>query len=258
MKKILIVLIVLVIIIAGAAYYLLSNLDNIVEAAIEKYGSEVTQTSVEVSSVHIGLTDGLGTITNLVIGNPKGFDSDYLFQMDNIGVQLDLENISKDLIVINQIMLDGPSIIYELNNSKSNVDAVKKNVDAYTGSSSESNESDQSAGPKLIIENFIIKNGDVKTVSNMVTDKTLSTKLPTIHLRDIGKNTGGAASNEIAKIIIAELTKHIKAAASNIDLRSLMNEEVLKKLGADKIKPKDVEKLKGLEKEVGDKLKKMF
>ena len=258
MKKILIGLIVLVIIIAGAAYYLLSNLDNIVKAAIEKYGSEVTQTSVEVSSVHIGLTDGLGTITNLVIGNPKGFNTDYLFQMDNIGVQLDLGNISKELIVINQIMLDGPSIIYELNNTTSNVDAVKKNVDAYAGSGSESKESDQTAGPKLIIENLIIKNGDVKAVSNMVKDKSLSTKLPTIHLRDIGKETGGATSAEVSKIIITKLTKEIKGAASDLDLRSLMNEEMLKKLGADKIKQKDVEKLKGLEGEVGDKLKKMF
>ncbi len=256
MKKILIGLVVLIIIIAGAAYYLFSNLDNIVKAAIEKYGSEVTQTSVNVSSVHIGLTDGLGTIKNLVIGNPKGFDSDYLFQMDNIGVQLNLDKISKDLIIINQIMLDGPSIIYELNNTTSNVDVVKKNVDAYAGSGAENKERDQSAGPKLIIENFIIKNGDVKAVSNMVKDKTLSTKLPTIHLRDIGKETGGATSAEVSKIIITELTKETKAAAGDLDLRSLMNEEMLKNLDTETLK--DVDKLKGLEKEVGDKLKKMF
>lgn len=256
MKKIIIGLVILVIVFAGVAYYLLSNLDNIVKAAIEKYGSEVTQTSVEVSSVHIGLTDGLGSISNLVIGNPKGFESDYLFQMDNIGVQLNLENISKDLIVINQILLDGPSIIYELSNTTSNVDVVKKNVDAYASSDPKSKESDQSAGPKLIIENLIIKNGDVKAISNMVKDKSLSEKLPTIHLRDIGKDTGGATSAEVSRIIITELTKEIKAAASGLDLRSLMNEEMLKNLDTETLK--DVDKLKGLEKEVGGKLKKMF
>ena len=254
MKKLIIGLVILVVVFAGAAYYLLSNLDNIIKAAIEKYGSEVTQTSVEVSSVHIGLTDGLGSISNLVIGNPKGFDSDYLFQMDNIGVQLNLEKISKDLIVINQILLDGPSIIYELNNATSNVDVVKKNVDSYSSGSSESDQS--TGGPKVIIENLIIKNGDVKAISNMVKDKTLSTKLPTIHLQDIGKDTGGTTYAEVAKILISELTKQVGKAAGNLDLRSLMDEEMLKMLDKDALK--DVDKLKDLEEEVGGKLKKLF
>jgi len=246
MKKLLIGLIVLVVIIVGAAYFLLGNLDNIIKAAIEKYGSEVTQTSVDVGGVRIGLSDGLGSITNLTIGNPKGFKSDHLFK------------ISKDVIVINQIIMDGPSIVYELGKGGSNVDVIKKNVDAYVGGGSDDG---SSGGPKVIIDNLIIKNGDVNVSSNMVKGKTLSTKLPAIHMRDIGKDTGGVTSAEVAKKIISVLTKQVGLAAGKLDLHSLMDEDMLKKLGADKLKGtegKAVDKLKEYGSGADGKLKKLF
>lgn len=258
MKKLLISLIVLVIIIVGAGYFLLGNLDNIVKVAIEKFGSEVTQTHVGVGSVKIGLTDGLGSISNLRIGNPKGFKGDDLFHMDNIGVQLNLDKLSKEVIVINQILIDGPSITYELAKGGSNVDAIKKNVNAYAGGSSDGSDSD---GPKLIIENLIIKNGDIQVLSSMMKGKTLSTKLPAIHVRDIGKDSGGATPAEVAKKVITILTKQVGIAAGKLDLRSLMDEEMLKKLGADKLKEVEgttVDKLKDIGGGAGDKLKKLF
>lgn len=258
MKKLLIGLIVLVVITVGAAYFLLGNLDNIVKAAIEKYGSEVTQTHVGVGGVKIGLTDGLGSISNLKIGNPKGFKSDYLFHMDNAGVQLDLQRFSKEVIVINQILIDGPSIIYELAKSGSNVETIKKNVDAYAGGGSDNGDS---GGPKLIIENLIIKNGDIQVLSSMVKDKTLSTKLPAIHMRDIGKDSGGATPAEVAKKVISVLTKQVGSAARKLDLHSLMDEEMLKKLGVDKLKGAEgtaVDKLKDIGGGAGDKFKKLF
>ncbi len=260
MKKLLIGLFLLVVIVVLAAYFLLGNLDNIVKASIQKYGSEVTQTSVDVSDVHIGLTDGLGTISNLKIGNPKGFNSDYLLHMNNIGVQIDLQQLSPELIVINQILLDGPSIIYELSKDGSNVDVIKKNVNAYAGSGDNSG-GDEDSGLKLIIENLIIKNGDVKISSNMVKDKTLSTKLPAIHLRDIGKDTGGASPAEVAKKVVSVLTSQISTVAGKLDLRSLMDEEALKKLGQEKLKDtsgKTVDKIKDIGSGAGDKLKKLF
>ncbi len=256
MKKILISILVLTVVIAVGAYYLLGNLDNIVKAAIEKYGSEVTQTSVGVGGVKIGLSDGLGAISNLSVANPKGFSNKHLFKMDNTSVQLSLERTTTELIVIEQILLDGPSIVYELSKNGSNVDAVKKNVEAYTAGGSGS---DESSGPKLIIENLIIKNGEVEVSSDMVKGKTLSTPLPAIHLRDIGKDSGGATPGEVAKKVIAVLTNQIGSAASKLDLRSLMNEEMLKQLGKEKlnIDDKALDKLKDIG-GAGEKLKKLL
>ena len=81
MKKVLIGLVVLIIIIAAAIYYVLGNLDSIVEAAIEKHGSAALKTSVDVGSVSINLKEGSAQINDLTIDNPKGFETDYLFFM---------------------------------------------------------------------------------------------------------------------------------------------------------------------------------
>ena len=54
-KMLLVIMAVLVIAIAAAVYYLFANLDAIVEAAIEKFGSEAVKTSVQVDQVEIRL-----------------------------------------------------------------------------------------------------------------------------------------------------------------------------------------------------------
>ena len=56
-KTIFIIIILLLIVIAGAVLYVLNNLDAIVEAAIEEYGSDAVKTSVQVEGVEIRLTE---------------------------------------------------------------------------------------------------------------------------------------------------------------------------------------------------------
>ena len=257
MKKVLIGLVVLVIIIAAAAYYVLGNLDSIVEHAIEKYGSEALKTSVEVGSVNIKLTEGSAQINDLTIDNPKGFKTDYLFHMGTTRVQLDPKRLSAELIVIKEVLLDGPSVNYELSMKGSNVDALIKNLESASGGSSDSSGSSGS-GPKLIIENFIFSNGEVVATSNVVKDKTLKTKLPKIHMTNLGGSSGGTPE-EITKQVVNELLREIAKAAKNLDLSSLMNEEMLKELGKGKLNDATGGELEKLEESGAvDKLKKLF
>ncbi|MEM8845182.1 MAG: hypothetical protein AAGB35_09085, partial [Pseudomonadota bacterium] len=232
MKKVLIVLIILIAIVAAGVYYVLGNLDSIVKSAIEKNGSEVTGTSVDVGSVSIKLTEGSATIDNFKVGNPKGFDSDYLFSMNKTRVQIDTSRLSTDLIVIKEVLLDGPSINYELSANGSNVDAIKKNVESSSSGSSSSESSSGSSGPKIIIQNLVIQNGEVMASSSMVKGQTLKTKLPRVQMTNLGGSSGGT-SEEISKQIIDELLQQIGAAAKNLDLSKLMNTEMLEKMGKD-------------------------
>ena len=73
MKKVILGLVLVIILaIVGGVYYVLTNLDALVEAAIEKHGSEATQTAVRVDSVKIDLSNGAGAISGLTIANPTG------------------------------------------------------------------------------------------------------------------------------------------------------------------------------------------
>ena len=254
MKKVLIGLVVIVIVIAAAIYYVLGNLDSIVESAIEKHGSEALKTSVDVGSVSIQLKEGAAQINDLTIDNPKGFDTDYLFFMGTTRVQLDVKRISAELIVIKEVLLDGPSVNYELSMKGSNVDALLKNLESASGGSAESSSAD-SSGPKLIIENFIFSNGEVVATSNVMKEKSLETKLPKIHMTNLGGSSGGTPE-EITKQVVNELLREIAKAARKLDLNSLMNEEMLKELGKGKLN----EATGGALENEGavDKLKKLF
>ena len=74
-RMILVVLGVAVIVVAAAVFLLISNLDAIVKAALEKYGSEATGSAVTVDSVRISLREGSGSISGFSIGNPPGFST---------------------------------------------------------------------------------------------------------------------------------------------------------------------------------------
>ena len=106
MKKIALgAVLVLLVTLGLVVYFLLSNLDGIVKAAIEKYGSEATQTVVSVNNVELGLKDGSGAIRGLSVGNPQGFKTKQAFSLGEISTQIDLKSLSEEVFVIEHIVV---------------------------------------------------------------------------------------------------------------------------------------------------------
>jgi len=64
-KKLLVGLFVLILILAGGLFYLGSNLDSIVRAAIEKVGTAATQATVSLDSVKIRPSAGTASLSGL-------------------------------------------------------------------------------------------------------------------------------------------------------------------------------------------------
>src|SRR3990172_6817500 len=91
--------------VAAALFLLLSGLDRIVAAAIEKYGSEATGTKVGVSSVKIALKGGTGSIRNLSVGNPPGFSEPDAFRLEDISVAMDPGAVTGNPVVIDQVTI---------------------------------------------------------------------------------------------------------------------------------------------------------
>ena len=115
MKRVLIIGgLVLVIVLTILIYSVFMSLDMIVEAAIETYGSEVTQTSVTVEEVRINVTDGQGIVKGLRVGNPRGFTTDHAFRLGEIHLVLDVGTITKDPVIVKEIRIVKPAVTYEL------------------------------------------------------------------------------------------------------------------------------------------------
>ena len=127
MKKIIIgVLLVILIAIAGGVYYVLTNLDALVEAAIEKHGSEATQTAVRVDSVKIDLSNGAAGISGLTIANPSGFAQPYAFSLAEVRAGIDLQSLKEEPYIIDEVAILAPQVFVEINeDNKTNLNEIK-------------------------------------------------------------------------------------------------------------------------------------
>ncbi len=258
MKRVLIIGgLALLIVIGLLMYGLFTSLDSIVQAAIQNYGSEVTQTPVTVKEVTIGVTDGQGAIKGLRVGNPTGFTTDQAFQLGEIYLALDVGTITGDPVVVKEIRIDKPAVTYELGPDGSNIDAIQQNVEAYIGPG-KSSQDDNSKGPKLVIENLSIEGGEITVKTTVLTEQALSTRLPDIHMKDIGKAKGGTSPGEVAKQIVAQLTKGVGSAVATLNLGNLGDTAAEAADRAKDVVEESVEGASGAVKDTSDKLKQLF
>lgn len=247
-KVVLIAILILLITIGFGVYYLLSNLDNIVKSAIEKYGSEATQTSVQVASVKIVLQDGSGAVRGLTVGNPQGFSAPQAFSLGEVATQIDLKSLSKDIPVIEHITVRAPEVFFELNEKgQNNLDKLKQNLQSGASTSGSSSSGKQDGPePKLIIRKLVFADGSIHA-RVVPLDKKYELKLPDIVMNDLGGKTG-ATPSQIASQALGILTERALA-----EVRKRGIDQYKEKLEGEVNKRLDTEKEK-----LGDKLKGVF
>ncbi len=217
LKKIGIGVVVLLIVIAGGFYYLYSNLDAYIKAAIEKYGSEATQASVTLDKVTISITSGEGGLTGLVVGNPKGFATPRAITVGSIVLKLDTSTVTgSGPIVIKEIDIDKPQVTYEVGNSgTSNLSTIQNNAQAYAGGGGGSTTASGGQQRKLIINDLYVRDGQIGISATVLQGKTLNAPLPTIHLTNIGKSSNGATAGQVASDILGAITSEAAKVGSS-------------------------------------------
>jgi len=218
------VLAALVLLVVIILFFVVSSLDSIIKAAVEKYGSEVTQVEVRLDKAKVSITSGEGTLRGLTVGNPKGFKTDRAFSLGEISVALDVGTVTQNPIVIKEIVISAPEVTYELRSGGSNIDVIQRNVNAYTGTAKgkakvkDPSKDPDKEGRKLIIQHLYVKNGKVNVSATMLKGKELSAALPDIHLKDIGKQKGGADPSEVVEKLVRAISQSAGKAVRTLDL----------------------------------------
>ena len=237
---------VILVLLAIGLYYLYSSLNSIVKAAVEKTGSEATQAQVKLKDVNIEITSGKGALRGLTVGNPSGFKTDKALGLGEISVQVDIGSVTKDTVVIKEIVIAAPEVTYELGSGGSNIDALQRNANSYAGAGKgKAEKSGGGQGKKLVIEHLYVRNGKVSVSAAELQGKTLSAPLPDIHLTDIGKKSGGATAGEVAQQVLTAVGQAATRAATSLP-------DVGKLVGSAK------EEAAGAAKGAGGGLKKLF
>jgi len=269
MKKILIGIGFLVVLIGIGLYFLGANIDSIVKAAVEKYGSAATQTTVALEDVSIRISSGEASLSGLSIGNPDEFKADNALYLGKASVKIDTKSLTgTGPIIIQDITIEKPQIDYEINNEgKSNLQTLANNAQSYATAASggkaktqkteakEETKAEPKEGRKLIIKSLTIRDGEITISQALLQDKKLSAKLPIIHLENIGKSKNGATPAEVAEKILGIISESAAQVASTNLTKTLGSS--LQNVGTGALQDKTGE-LNDKTEELGNKIKGLF
>jgi len=231
----------------------LSNLGPMIKNAVNTYGPEITKTEVSLGDVDVSIFSAEAKLKDFYLGNPKGFNSPRAITVGYIYVDMDEGSLTGDTIIIDRIEVVYPEITYEKMRGTDNFQTILKNIKKATDTDKppKDQSGEKGEGKKILIKNFLIREGKVSLVMPALAGKSVTAPLPDIHLKDLGKKKGGASPGEVFKEVFAALHEKITSPA----VTDILNKG-LKDLGVGVNKiGKDAKK--GLE-SVADKVKGLF
>jgi hypothetical protein len=203
------------VLVIGGAWWVHSSLDGMVQRAIGHYGSQMTGSRVAVDSVELRTTDGRGVIRGLVVGSPAGFRAPHVLKVGVIDISLDARTIADPVVVIRRIAIESPDVIYEKGQSQTNFEAIQQHIAQALGTPAGHTGSGSGAGSaprRLIVQELEIRHARAQATAPGLAGQTISTTLPDITLRDIGREQGGVTPAQLGQIVTKALTQRLVAS----------------------------------------------
>jgi hypothetical protein len=213
--------------VVATIFLLVQNLDQLVEAGIEKYGSEEAGTPIRVESVKIALREGRGTITELSVTNPPGYSREPVFTLGEITLDLDTDTLTSEVPVIEAIHIGQTGFRYEINErGQANVAALKSNLKGSAGPSGQSLPGQGESAPlKLKVNRLSIAGGTGVFDLTAVGGKELRAEVPGLTLTDIGGKDGVTPEN-LANVVLATLLRELEKAAARQGVEQMLRDKL--------------------------------
>lgn len=249
MKKLLIAVAILLLLLVIGVMVVASQAGSLIKNGVERYGPDFTGTPVTVSAVDLSILSGQASIRNLVVGNPKGFQTPNAFKVGEVAIKLDISSLFSDQVRIESILIDGAELTYEQLNRTSNIDVLKSNVMKNTSSGSSASTSESSSSDvKVVIDDLHINGTRVQALASVLgKQEDASMTIPDIHMQDLGQGDSSLAS------VVDEVVRRITDAATKVAV-----EELAKRKVQEKIDQKKGELKQKLDDKLGEQLKGLF
>lgn len=189
-------------------------LGSIVTTGVNSFAPKITQTKVTLAGATISPLTGSGTLSNLVVGNPKGWSDNNLCALGKIHVDVAPFSILGDHIVVNEVVIDAPEFNYETKLVASNVKDLMKNIEAATGGGQSAGQPATKEGKpiKFEVKKFSLTNGKVRLG---VGGTGAALPMPPISLTDLGTKEGGITPDQLVVAVMRSVTSSIVTATAN-------------------------------------------
>jgi uncharacterized protein involved in outer membrane biogenesis len=215
MKKLGIIGLAAVIFIGFFTFRLLGNLDSIVEETIEKIGTELTGTRVELEGVEIDLATGSATLRGLKIENPDGYKSGHAFLLKKISVGLDLKSLSGPVIVINEVIIRGADLNVEQRGERNNLSDLLAQVEANSKKSNAGAAKEptpESGDVRLALKKLVFADTQATLIGG--TSENKSIKVPDVKRSNIGSPQKGLTPEQLGNALLQAVLEEVESAVS--------------------------------------------
>ncbi|MEO5961346.1 MAG: hypothetical protein ABIZ49_13705 [Opitutaceae bacterium] len=225
-------------------------LGSIVKTGVNRLGPHMTQTTVELQGAKISPLSGVGTLDGLTVGNPKGWSAANAVRLAKIHIDVEPSSLFRDIIIVNEIVIDQPEITYETKFVSSNIGDILKNIEQATGGGKPTDPAAKGEKPlKMIVKKFSLRNGKV-TLG--VVGTAVAMPLPLIELTDLGVAEGGITPAGVLGAVMRDVLSSIIGATKDALLKvgstsGVAAADVAKKTGAaaGEISKKGIDAVKG-------------
>ncbi len=201
---------------------LMLSLGQIIKTGVNTAGPKLAGVPVHLDKAVVNPFTGLVQIKGLIIGNPEGFNTPSAMELNDFKLKIKMSSLFSKAIVIEQILIDAPQITFEKSLKSSNLSTLQANLAPKetaapkTEAAPAEKPAEKKAAKKVIIEDFQLNGAKVNVSITALGGKKMTLPLPSIHLKDIGKESQGASPAEVVSEVFGSITKAVTEAASSI------------------------------------------
>jgi uncharacterized protein involved in outer membrane biogenesis len=235
MKTVMAIVGVAVVIVVIIIAVILVSLGSIIEKGVETAGSASLGTDVALSDADLSILGGRVSLAGLEIGNPTGFKTDHLFKFDKAQVAVTPTSLMQDEIVIDNIILEGPSLIVEQSGTGTNMSVVLENIKRTVpakeepakeeAAEEEPKEEEPAAQKTFRIKLLRITGAEVTFASFMSAGKPITVPLPEIKMENISNSDGsGMQLAEVIEKVLVEMMQKALTEGKGIVPIDIMND----------------------------------
>ena len=197
---------VVVIVIVGAFLFL----DSILKGAIEKGAPRIIGCKATVEKISVKPFSGRVLVRNLKIASPEGYVEPELFAIEEFRVKMDVGSVLKGgdkPIVINEVVITGSVISYEVVNGKPNFEKIMERFPK--DDAPEKPKDNKKPGRKVIIDRVEFRDGTVNVRAGYTLGYGVPLPLPRLELNDIGRASGGVTAVQAVGNVLGNLTTSV-------------------------------------------------
>lgn len=205
-----IIVVLLIVVTFVGGYFLVNNMGSLIKYAVETSGPGLTKTAVSLNGAEVDLAGGSARLDGFQVGNPQGFDSDYLFNLGSMLLEIDTTSLRNEVIVLQNLSIDGIEVQVEQKGSRLNLWQLQKNLASGSTESDARAETSGGREQKFMIENLHFAAGRIKFISDEFGETEL--RLPTLTVEDLGDRTQGLTAEQLGVAILTPLLNNAKKA----------------------------------------------